>query len=390
MVIRGAVLRLALRNLLRKRARTGLAVFGMAVALILVVGLISFSYGLRDLVNQTLRQVDGLVVVKRDAPHLVLSSLPAGMEAELEALPGVKLAVPEVWHAAITLDGELLLHRKGLDSPGLAVRGAPLEVTARLRRGGLFRHALVEGRYLEPGKPADGCLLSRKLSRQLAKPLGSTLVLPSCEPLEVIGLFETGSMVLDSTVVVPVEQARKMKSIGADVVSSYYLELEDPNTRIPLADQINAERKDIRAFSPEELGETIGDLLVKLDKMLLVIALLPLLGAAAAVLNTMMMSFSERVVEFGVLKATGWTRRDVLALVLVESLLIGLIGGVAGCVFGALATQAVGTYLAVRPVTPSWLYGVCMALSLGLGALGGAWPAVRAALLPPMEAIRRG
>lgn len=381
--------RLALRNVARKPARSLLSVVGLAVALGLVIGLVSFAYGVRALLDGALRQVKGLVVINRDSPQLILSKLPLTMLEELERVPGIAVVVPEVWHVAITIDGGKLLLQSGLSSGGLGILGTDLERRAQLPGGGVFGRALVEGRFIR-SDDVHACVISREIAQKLGRRLGDTLALPGAKPLEVVGVFETGSSILDTAVIVPVTVVRQMKGIGDEWVTSYYVELHDPSGRDAMAKELDRRFPEARAFTPDEINKTLGDVLDKLDLMLLAIIVLPIIGAAVAVLNTMLMSFSERVAEFGVLAACGWRRRDLVVLVLGESLVLGFLGGLVGMVTGFAATRAAGEYLAVVPVAPGWLYPLCLGLALVLGAVGGTLPAWKAARLDPVEAIRRG
>lgn len=377
---------LALRNLRRTFGRTVLSLVGMAVAIVLVIGLISFSNGVRVLIEDTLRSVEGLMVVARDAPDPVLSTVPTSAEGRLARLNGVKVVVPEIWWVAITADN-MLLFQKGLEG-SLVILGVPPERTVELPGGGLYRRAMRAGRFLTPGTVGE-VLLPVEVAAKLEKPLGSTIRLPNAT-LTVVGHFQTDSLILNRTVLVTLEQARAMKKMPPDVVSAYYLELDRPSDRARVATTINARFPGLRAFTPEEANATIGSLLSKLDSLLLVITILPILGAAVTILNTMLMSFSERIREFGILMACGWRRGDVLRLVLTEALLLGFCGGLLGCLVGGSATHVLGHYLSVDPVTPRWLYAACLVLATGIGMAGGAYPAIRAARLAPIEAIRRG
>ncbi len=114
--------------------------------------------------------------------------------------------------------------------------------------------------------------------------------------------------------------------------------------------------------------------------------------AVLSIVNTMLMSVSERIVEFGILKANGWTKTDVLKLVTFESSLLGLAGGVLGCLFGFLATQFFNHYFPTRAqlyASPE-LLAFSLAFSILVGVIGGLYPAVWAMRMMPMDAIRRG
>jgi len=104
------------------------------------------------------------------------------------------------------------------------------------------------------------------------------------------------------------------------------------------------------------------------------------------------MSTSERFLEFGVMRANGWARREVLALVTLESahlgLLSGLLGGTMAVASALVANQFLGGGLSLA-VTPR-LLGLGLGLALVMGCLGGLYPAWRASRLKPMGAIRQG
>ena len=114
--------------------------------------------------------------------------------------------------------------------------------------------------------------------------------------------------------------------------------------------------------------------------------------AVLSIINTMVMSVSERIIEFGILKANGWSKRDVLKLITCESGLIGFGGGFLGCLIGWIGVQVVNWQWPTRVelyASPGLiLFGVLFATTLGV--LGGLYPAVWAMRMMPMDAIRRG
>ena len=107
--------------------------------------------------------------------------------------------------------------------------------------------------------------------------------------------------------------------------------------------------------------------------------------------NTVMMSMFERTREIGTLRAIGWRRRRVMALIFGESVLLGVIGGAIGCALGAgmvtllSANSAIG-YLQ-GAVTPN-LIALGLITAIGLGAIGGFYPAWRASRMLPIEALQ--
>ena len=114
--------------------------------------------------------------------------------------------------------------------------------------------------------------------------------------------------------------------------------------------------------------------------------------ALLSILNTMLMSVAERLIEFGVLKANGWSAWDVMKLVTWESALLGLGGGILGCMAGWVAVQVLNAIFPTKLhlfASPGLLL-FSLAFSSVLGIIGGLYPAVWALRMSPMEAIRRG
>lgn len=138
----------------------------------------------------------------------------------------------------------------------------------------------------------------------------------------------------------------------------------------------------------DEFARYTGDL----DLFLWIMTIIGISIATLGIINTMLMSVFERTIEFGILRANGWTAADVVRLIAIESGLLGLAGGVLGDLGGWLSTFVVNSifpdriHLQAGPM----LLGFAFAFSTVLGLIGGLYPAIWAARKLPMEAIRRG
>jgi len=156
-----------------------------------------------------------------------------------------------------------------------------------------------------------------------------------------------------------------------------------------LAERIERAVPGVRVQRISQFNLTVGAVMGKLDLFLLAAVGLALLVGGVGIANTMLMSTSERYVEFGVMRTVGWTRGNVLALVTAESALLGLLSGLLGV---GLATAGVltlnrlleGFSLELSP----WLMGVSLAGSLAIATISGLYPAWRASRMTPMDAIR--
>jgi putative ABC transport system permease protein len=397
--------RFAWRNLLTRPLRTTLALIGLSIPILGVLGLFSLSRGLRNMVGDTLSQVEGLMVVSENAPSPVFSDLPANLGAKLRAVPGVRVVAPEVWKIAPNIEGKTLfggLMAKGaqsaLDQP--VIQGQNIEAHHQLKSA-VYPRALKEhgeGRFLtadDKGKPH--IVISRKIARDNPdaqghpKKVGDTLHIQG-KPFKIVGLYETGSMLLDVIILMDIETARKLLGLSDTVVSSYYVETDDPTRNDAVAQAIEKTAPGIDARSMSEFLANFGSLMGQVDKFLLMTISLALMVGIVGIINTMLMSTTERFVEFGVLRTNGWSRGNILALVTLESAYLGLLSGFVGCLLATLGTTLANQFISggLQLTLPPWLYALGIGLSVVTGTLGGLYPAWRAARLVPMDAIRVG
>ena len=141
-----------------------------------------------------------------------------------------------------------------------------------------------------------------------------------------------------------------------------------------------------------EFMANFGSMMGQVDKFLMMTVSLALLVGIVGIINTMLMSTTERFIEFGVLRTNGWSQGNILTLVTLESAFLGLLSGAVGCALAVAGTVLANQFITggVRLDVPPWLFALGIGLSVVTGTLGGLYPAWRAARLVPMDAIRVG
>jgi macrolide transport system ATP-binding/permease protein len=140
-----------------------------------------------------------------------------------------------------------------------------------------------------------------------------------------------------------------------------------------------------RAPDPEDLRRDVeGDV----NALFLVLGGVSLLVGAIGIANVTLVSVLERVGEIGLRRALGAARRHITAQFLVESTAMGLIGGVIGASLGILVIVAISAARTWTPVLDPWLPLAAPVLGAATGLLAGLYPAIRAAMLEPVEALR--
>lgn len=159
------------------------------------------------------------------------------------------------------------------------------------------------------------------------------------------------------------------------------------------------ERLGFRAFSYAEQFAEIRKFFLYFDLALGLVGLIALTTASLGIINIMVMSILERKREIGVLKSLGADDRDIRALFLVESSVIGALGAGVGLLFGWGITEAasvISRYFMRKEGVPEvdlfaipwWLILIALALGIGVSLVAGLYPAARAARVDPVAALR--
>ncbi len=166
-----------------------------------------------------------------------------------------------------------------------------------------------------------------------------------------------------------------------------------PGTNLDqLADRINAQVGGVKAQRPTKIVKALVAGGALFTEITTAAALLALVIGGLAVINTMIMSVSERVREIGLKKAIGATTGRVMREFMLESSFIGLLGGVIGFGLGLAVTTLINATLpasqgAIFLVTPA-LAALCVGFAVALGTIAGIIPALRASRLDPVTALR--
>lgn len=157
---------------------------------------------------------------------------------------------------------------------------------------------------------------------------------------------------------------------------------------------LRAQGSEISTVTYNDISDAIGSMTSTVSAFLAGIAGIALLVGGVGVMNTMFTSVLERTKEIGVMKAVGARNGHILSIFLIESGLMGLVGGIVGTLLGlglsAVASAFIGRFFDVKMVVVAspTLIAITLFGSFLLGAIAGLWPARRAAKLPPVDALR--
>ena len=425
--------RFAIQNLVSRPLRSLLALAGLSVAIAGMVGLFSVAEGIDRMVTDTFSRIPGLAMMQAGAPLPLFSRMPAAWAEEIEQVEGVRVVNPEVWSRVNVIEGKRVI------APPRFLFGTNITTRQKLETD-VYRDAMVDGRFLDG---TDRNQLHAVISRQIAEDndvgVDDKLSING-DDFRIVGIYHCGQLMLDVSIIVDIDLLRRQIRFDRDSVCAYYIEPDGTvendvlvkqirelfkgreiqstgniagaiATGNPLIDLLlaiqnwlaggtrsstgiatDAEAEPVEVRTANDWAERFDEFSTDLNLFLGVMTGIGVVIAVLSIINTMLMSVTERIIEFGILKANGWGRRDVVMLITCESAVLGVTGGVIGCLMGWLGTAIInGTWPDRLQLyaSPS-LLAFSLIFSTTLGIAGGLYPATWAMRLSPMEAIRRG
>lgn len=438
------LLRLIFGNLSRRKARVALTAIGVVIGTAAVVILVSLAIGLQKSATDSLYGIGDLTQIdvmptygggfggggggpfvsqavgeasQLDQPVLLTNS---ALE-QLRGIPGVKAVIPRDYLNA----GVIVRYQRlegGMNIIGVAtddLSNLGLEAsqgTTALSKGSIVIGVMTPNNFydprLRPGQepPPPPELIDQQIQMIVLKYDQNGNETRKTISLRVAGIINETGGEPDYSVYLPLELTKALNewangyriNYNKDGYSQVIVKVEDANQALDIAEQITA--MGFQAITPQSFLQGINSFFVVLQVIFGGVGAIALLVAAIGIANTMAMSILERTREIGLMKAVGATNRDVLSIFLGEAAGIGFIGGLGGIVIGWLAAQGMNVlalaYLAgqasqqggappsVAVYTPIWLPIFALIFSTLIGMLSGLYPALRAATMIPVQALK--
>jgi putative ABC transport system permease protein len=146
---------------------------------------------------------------------------------------------------------------------------------------------------------------------------------------------------------------------------------------------------DFSISTPDQIIQQFDQITGLIGLIAIAISALGLLVGGIGVMNIMLVSVTERTREIGVRKALGARRFDIIGQFLAEAMALTGVGGILGITFAILLTMLIGALVPALPSSvPTWAVITAFTTSVAVGLFFGTWPAVKAARLDPVEALR--
>jgi putative ABC transport system permease protein len=393
------------RNLIRRKLRSFLTISGIVIGIVALTTMGALANNFNALLDGGARYYAGYVPVGDASSNGVTSGavLPLSKATEIQAVAGVARVFPTITVAA--KPGELQVVSLGL--PDYISSYDPAENSYSA-----LKTTFASGRTLDTSASGE-IVLGSSLATEFNKKVGDTITLP-VKPADanpgflqhsytVVGILNKTLTAPDTGAFVSLTDAQELFKDQLPIALQTNLDMSlyaagfdvygTPGTNLDeLANRINAQVPGVKAAKPSKLVAALVAGGALFTEITMAAALLALVIGGLAVINTMIMAVSERVREIGLKKAIGATTRAIMGEFLLESSLIGLVGGVVGFGLGFAVTTLINATMpasqgAIFLVTPG-LAAVCIGFALALGTAAGVIPAFRASRMDPVAALR--
>ncbi|MEM4598763.1 MAG: FtsX-like permease family protein [Candidatus Diapherotrites archaeon] len=379
------MLKTALMNLQRKKFRTFLSVSMIAVGVLAIILMTALADGLFLEIKNTVSQVQGIIVFERSAYGPLYARTDEKIVYELRRMPGIKRATPVVTAITRGIDGkETPLGSMSMTST-IRLFGTVFEKTGQTVGG--VSGEILKGRNLNPGEKGS-VVIGEGISEDYRKFVGNKIKINDRQ-FVVVGIYRTGSKLFNYGVLMDIDDLRDLIGFPKNKVTQISVELENPEESEKMAKLIKFKLGDnYRVVSSSQFTESLSDVLGNIRLLVMAVASIASLVAAVGILNTMLMSVMERYKEIGILKASGWTKSTIVKMILYESIIIGILGGIFGLTFGVMLSDFMRGKIPVRLYLSPELAVEAFLFAVAIGLIAGLYPAWKASNFDPIEALR--
>ncbi|MFI5391528.1 MAG: ABC transporter permease, partial [Bacteriovoracales bacterium] len=393
------------RSLWANKVRTGLSMLGILIGVSAVVAMLAIGRGAQKSIEEQLASLgSNLLILRPGAIRVGGVSQEAGAttrltledsKALMEKIPGIKAIAPSVRSRA-----QVTYLNKNWSTQVLGVTPGYSQMRASNPDRGRF---FTEDENSKRSRLAViGMTVVRELFGEDKNPLGEWIKINKTS-YQVIGILpEKGATSFrdeDDIVIVPLFTGM-FRLMGKNYVDSIDMEFEDVNylngaedlvrnlmytrKRVPVSQQ--QEAFDVRNMA--DIKEAVSQTSKTMGVLLGSIAAISLLVGGIGIMNIMLVSVTERTKEIGLRKAIGARKKDILQQFLTESVVVSAVGGLLGILLGVLVTMLFAFFAEWATSVSMGAVLLAFFFSASIGIIFGIYPAKKASMLQPIEALR--
>jgi putative ABC transport system permease protein len=396
--------RIALTALLSNKLRSILTMLGIIIGVGAVIAMISIGMGVRQNVTNSIASLgSNMLIVTPGSTNSggVRGAAGSNEKLKLEDSDAIKAKIKNIDYVSPTVNSsyQIVNGNQNWTSTVYGVTPEYMSIRSLAVSSGSF---ITQNDLSSRNRVAViGTTVATNLFGT-TNPVGKTIRVNN-SPYRVIGILESkGQSSMgqdqDDVVIVPLTTAQE-RLLGITYIRNINIQVSDANKMDEVQSQVETllrqrhqiignKDDDFTVRNLTSLMQTMTNTTTMLTIFLGSIAAISLVVGGIGIMNIMMVSVTERTREIGIRKALGATFKDIMLQFLIESVVIGVIGGLLGVAFGCGAAMAIAkfgnfqTLITLAPILISFGF------SVGIGLFFGIYPARKAAKLDPIEALR--
>lgn len=386
-----------IRNLFRRKLRTFLTVFGITIGVFVLVVMGGMAEKMNLLLQGATRAMENNVLISpegTDGGFFGGSIFSASLAEDLKKVEGVQAVSSSI---SVRFDEEMPMIVMGMLDTISGINISEQHKAEKIMDPHI-RLAFTSGDWWEKGDRGVA-VIGSDLARKLEVSVGDSITNRG-KIFQVTGILRQTMTGPDNIMYVPLEDARELLVITQPILE--HLDMDDYITfmtavvhkedAVAVAERITEQVPGIKAYPPDQLISDVKQGMLVINLVILASAFIALMVGSLSVINTMLMSVTERIREIGIKKAVGAGNLDIVKEYILESSLIGLMAGLIGLGLGSLfivvinaSTAQMGT--SIFTLTPRLAIG-SLIFACFLAVFAGLFPAYRAAATDPIQALK--
>ncbi|MEK6834727.1 MAG: ABC transporter permease [Nanoarchaeota archaeon] len=385
---------LAINSIFHRKLRSWLTIIGIIIGVAAIISLITISRGLENSITSQFEQFGAnriLISAKGfQGPGTASQGLTTKDVDTIKKISGFKYVIPLIIRSSEV--------KSGKETGFTLIYAIPSEnVESYFTDSGI---KLQTGRLIKSDDKYSAIIGARVAKEMFSKELriGNKIQIGK-QDFKIVGILEEiGNSQDDNQIGIPLDSAREIFNDQDNVdsiIAQAKSDADVPSLQKRIEKELKQKRDDtnFQVRTASQILEQINNVLGIVQIVLVGIAAISLIVGAIGIMNSMYTSVLERTKDIGVMKAVGARNSDIMGIFLIESGLMGLVGGIFGTALGTAVALIVGKIslqagflLIIKIEFSLLLFGLLFAFFMGM--ISGALPAYQASKLRPVDALR--
>lgn len=397
------IFQVSIHAILVNKTRTLLTSLGIIIGVASVILLVSIGTGIRQYVTTSFEDMGADLLLLMPG-KISIGGGGSGREEAHNTGANNKLSQDKIDSLARALQADAKV-ASVMTNPAVAKYGSKTVDTSMIGVGSDYftirNMPLVDGRYFnasEVSRQSKVVIIGTTIIKKVfgsVSPIGQELLLND-KRYKVIGVLESKGSAMgndqDNQVIVPITAIQQQ--LASDKVTYVYIKVNSQENVKNVTKKIETffatrykfKTDDFTVTSSEELLKTITGILNILTIGLGGIAAISLVVGGIGIMNIMLVSVTERTREIGLRKAVGAKPSDILIQFLIEAIFLSILGGIIGIIIGYFGSLILNNF--IKTYVTWWSIALSFGFATLVGVVFGVWPARKASLLSPIEALR--